>query len=192
MRAINSAVVLLGRLTIFVRTVIKSTYEILAGSFGRIQTAKCRFFSSFGVMPALAPSRSKNANSSYSYEHAYGIPRIYAVELRGVGSRRVWRNQFCGQSAISASVFPRNDARRARLRGLAGLRRAACLRAWQAPLVGGAVRGANDYVSALDYFLVWSGMGFDPAAKRLWSSLDVDRCPGGDRARALGIRASEN
>jgi hypothetical protein len=29
--------------------------------------------------------------------------RLYAAELRGVGSRRVRRDQFCGQSAISAS-----------------------------------------------------------------------------------------
>ena len=118
--------------------------------------------------------------------------RLGHVRSMNTNSSFVRRDQFCGQSAISASVFPRNDARRARLHGLAGLRRAACLRAWQTPLVGGAVRGANDYVSALDYFLVWSGMGFDPVAKRLRSSLDVDRSPGGDRARALGIRASEN
>ena len=104
----------------------------------------------------------------------------------------VRRDQFCGQSAISASVFPRNDARRARPHGLAGLRRPACLRAWQTPLVGGAVRGASDYVSALDYFLIWGGMGFDPVAKRFRSGLDVDRCPCGGRARALGIRAPEN
>ena len=113
-------------------------------------------------------------------------------DVRRLGLRRVWRDQFCDQSAISASVFPSNDARSARPHGLAGLRRAACLRAWQTPLVGGAVRGANDYVSALDYFLIWGGMGLDPVAKRFRSGLDVDRCPSGDRARALGIRASEN
>src|ERR1700682_6720843 len=101
-------------------------------------------------------------------------------------------SQFCGQSAISASVLRRNDARRARLHGLARLRRVACLRAWQTPLVGGAVRGANDHVSALDYFLIWGGMGFDLVAKRFRSGLDVDRCPSGDRTRALGISASEN
>ena len=80
--------------------------------------------------------------------------RLYASELRGVGSRHIRRDQILWSVCYISQLFCRNDARRAHLHGLAGLRRAACLSAWQTPLVGGAVRGANDYVSALDQFLI--------------------------------------